>query len=190
MVTAEAPVAAATQPQQPLAAPVAPQAAPSAKTTPALVSPVVPVQARPTTPAAGKAILKLTAPQTVAVNEDFQVRVNIANATDMYGGVIAVQFDPALMSFVAAEEGTFLKKDGKPTSFQYTFNKDKGRANLNFTRIGGVGGVSGTGELAVITFKAKGKGSANLGLSDVHVLPPTGSKPLETETFSTVTAIQ
>ena len=179
------------QPAPAVAAPV--QVAPSAKIAPAIVPPVTPIKT--SGPAAdaeatGKAVLNVTAPQTVKVNDDFLVHVTVSDVTNMYAGVLALQYDPALMTLVSAAEGTFLKKDGKTTTFQYTYNKDKGRVNVNFTRIGAVGGVSGSGELAVISFKAKGKGSATLGLSDVHILPPTGSKPFKADTFSTVTTIQ
>ncbi len=104
--------------------------------------------------------------------------------------MFAVKYNPALLTLVSATEGTFLKNDGKPTSFKYTFNKANGLVNINGSRLGAVGGASGSGSLAVITFKAKEKGTATLGLSNVHILPPTGTTPLATDIFSTVIAIQ
>jgi hypothetical protein len=83
-----------------------------------------------------------------------------------------------------------MKSDGKPTSFQHTFNREKGRVNINLYRVGNVGGASGSGTLAVLTFRATAKGSAKLDLSNAYILVPGGSKPLTADVFSTATEVQ
>jgi general secretion pathway protein D len=94
------------------------------------------------------------------------------------------------MDFVGATEGPFLKNDGKPTSFTTNLKKDKGRVSINLSRLGDVGGVSGSGTLAVLTLKAKAKGAANLNLSDAYLLSPGGSKPMNADIYNTVTDVQ
>jgi general secretion pathway protein D len=136
-----------------------------------------------------KIVLKITAPKTVKVNDEFKVDVVVSDVTNMYNGKLVLQFDPVLLEFVGAEEGGFLKSDGKPTSFQHTFNRIKGRVNLNLYRIGNVGGASGSGTLAVLTFKAMTKGSAKLEINNAYYLTPGGSKPLTSDVISTTTEV-
>jgi general secretion pathway protein D len=134
--------------------------------------------------------LNIKAPKTVKVNNVVRIEVLVADVKNMYNGMLAVQFDPALMDFFTAEEGGFLKQDGKPTSFQHVVNNDEGRVNLNLYRIGNIGGISGSGTLAVLTFKAKSKGVVNLRLSDAYILAPGGSKPINADLYGSAVEIQ
>ncbi|MCM2357495.1 MAG: cohesin domain-containing protein, partial [Geobacteraceae bacterium] len=195
----------------PEALPSAPaKAVPAAPQVPAKVAPpaaVAPVQeaapAAPPSPAPqaqqpatgaeapvpSRIVLDIAAPQTAKLNEEFRVEVMVAEAVNMYNARFTLEFDPALVDFVGAAEGAFLKQDGKPTSFTSQVNKETGRIDINLRRVGEVGGVSGAGALAVITFKAKGKGSVNLGFGGADAFAP-GGKPLDADLYSTVTEVQ
>lgn len=192
------PIVATAPATPPAAVPATPPAA-----VPPAVPPVVPAAVPPVpaakviapspgadSQAASKIILNVVAPKTAKVDDVIQVEVAVSEAVNMYNGVLIFQFDPTLMDVVMATEGPFLKKDGKPASFQYTVTKGKGRVIITVSRLGDIGGVSGSGTLAVLTLKAKAKGSANLGLSEVYVLPPGGTKPMNADIYSTVTNVQ
>jgi general secretion pathway protein D len=190
-----APPAPAAQAQPTVAAPASPQVAVPVIPAPAAAPPAPAAQAVPPLPGAGnlsenKVVLKIAAPKTVKVNDEFKVDVVVSDVTNMYNGMFVLQFNPVLLEFAGAGEGGFLKSDGKPTSFQHTFNRDKGMVNLNLYRIGNVGGASGSGTLAVLTFKALTKGSAKLELSNAYFLAPGGSKPFIADLFSTATEVQ
>jgi len=62
---------------------------------------------------AGKASLKILAPTTVKVNDIVRIEVLVADVNNMYNEILTVQFDSALMDLVGAEEGGFMKQDGK-----------------------------------------------------------------------------
>ena len=140
--------------------------------------------------ATNKIIFNVVAPKAAKVNDVFQVEVSVSEAVNIYNGVLIFQFDSTLMDFIGATEGPFLKNDGKPTSFSTYLKKDKGRVSINLSRLGDVGGVSGSGTLAVLTLKAKAKGAANLGLSEAYVLSQGSSTPVNADIYSTVTNVQ
>ena len=98
-------------------------------------------------------------------------------------------FPPAIDHRVRAAEGAFLKKDGKPTSFAPQAHQEIGRIEMNLGRVGDVGGVSGSGTLAVITFRGKAKGSVNLGFENADFFAP-GGEPLDADIYSAVTEVQ
>jgi general secretion pathway protein D len=172
------------------AAPVAP-AIPSTQTAPA--SPAIPVP--PAIPAANApaaasgTILNITVPPTVRLNERFSVGIAAANATNLYSAPFVLAYDPAILDFEGANEGPFLKNDGKPTSFQAIRTKNAGQVTVNLSRVGNTGGVNGAGMLVSLTFKAKNQGSANLGFSTVHFTDP-GGKPLDVMPFNAVVEVK
>ncbi len=166
----------------PVTAPPAPVPAPAAKAQP----PASVADAK----SAKKLVLNVVAPKSVKVNNEFQVEVVVADVVNMHTGMLVVQFDPALLDFVGAAEGAFLKSDGKPTSFSTSLKKEKGRLNISLNRIGDAGGVSGAGTLAVLTFKAKAKGAAELGLGEAYVLSQGSAKSMDADIHGTVTEVQ
>lgn len=179
-----APPAAAAAPAPPAAAaPVAPPAAPPVPSTQAL-PPVSEESLIPT-----GAVLNIVAPQTTKINEEFRVEVVVSDVVNLHHARFALEFDSTLVDFVRAAEGTFLKKDGKPTSFAPQANQEIGLIDINLGRVGDVGGVSGAGTLAVITFKAKAKGSVNLGFESADFYA-TGGEPLDADIYSAVTEVQ
>jgi general secretion pathway protein D len=72
-----------------------------------------------------------------------------------------------------------MKKDGKATAFKYRSNANRSQITLDLRRVGDVGGISGSGTLAVLTFKAKAKGVDTVRFKGAYVLSTEGSKPAE-----------
>jgi general secretion pathway protein D len=128
---------------------------------------------------ANAVVLDIAAPQTSKVNDVFRVEVQVSNAVNMADAVLVLEYDPVLTDFVGAEEGTFLKKDGKATSFNARANSNKALITFGLGRVGDVGGISGSGSLAVITFKAKAKGVVNLKFKGASISTPGGGNPVE-----------
>jgi len=161
-------------PAAPPAMPVAPpsQGAPSApggQIAPApqtsVVAPLLP--AAPGQAAAAnvpsRINLNITAPSSIRVNDRFNINIVASNATDLNNALFVLSFDPALLDYDGASEGAFLKMDGKQTSFQATGVKNSGQVSVNLRRAGNIGGVTGSGVLAVLSFKAKAPGTVGLG---------------------------
>ncbi len=159
----------------------------SAQTVPApeAKSPVAGTSPQP--PAS--AVLNITAPQKAKVGDQFRVEVVVSEVTNLYNARFALEFDPALVDVVEVAEGPFLKKDGKPTTFTSKVNKDVGRIDINLGKAGEVSGGSGSGTLAIITFKAKMKGSVNMGFGGADIFAP-GGVPMNADLYSTVTEVQ
>lgn len=127
--------------------------------------------------------LNISAPAEVKVNQEFRVEVVISEAQNLYNAPFTLEFDPAYLDFVRAAEGTFLKKDGKPTTFTAKANSEIGLIDVSLARVGAVGGVSGSGSLAVFTFKAKEKGSVNMGFGSADFASPDGN-PMDADLYS------
>ncbi|MBI1822874.1 MAG: hypothetical protein HY200_07685 [Nitrospirae bacterium] len=73
---------------------------------------------------------------------------------------IAFSFNPALLDLKRAVEGSFLKSDGKQTSFVTSVNAVTGQVNIHLVRIGETEGKSGSGTIGTLTFLGKRKGEA------------------------------
>jgi len=108
---------------------------------------------------------------------------------NLYSAPFVLAYDPAILDFEGANEGPFLKNDGKPTSFQATRTKNSGQVTVNLSRVGNTGGVNGAGVLSTLTFKAKSPGSAKLGFSTVHFTDP-GGKPIDVIPFNAVVEVK
>jgi len=164
------------------------QIAPAAQTS--VVAPLLP--AAPALPAApGQAAaaiarprinLNITAPSSIRMNDRFNINIVASNATDLTNALFVLSFDPALLDYDGASEGAFLKMDGKQTSFQATGIKNSGQVSVNLRRTGNTGGVTGSGVLAVLSFKAKSPGTAGLGFQSSE-LTDSGGKSLSVIPF-------
>ena len=105
----------------------------------------------------------------------------IENVTDLAGWQLNITFNPAMLQAVEVKEGGFLKQKGGNTFFQEgNIDNTAGEiTGLIGTRIGD-DGVSGTGTLLSITFKAQATGedflrfrNVKLGQSNREVMPHT-----------------
>lgn len=175
------------------------QATPSNVPPANVASPVPPVPA-PSVPApqakspttgqtSSRIILDVSAPQTVKVNDQFNVDVVVSEAVNLYKANFSFEYDPMLVDVVSVAEGPFLKQDSKPTTFSSQIKKDAGRIEINLGKTGDAKGVSGSGTLATITFKAKMKGPVNMGFGGADIFA-SGGAPMNADFYSTVTEVQ
>lgn len=124
------------------------------------------------TPPPGRGALYISAPKGVKVDQEFTVGVSLSDVTNLYGVSLNLSYDPGLFEFITVTEGGFLKQDGKSTSFMHAVNAAEGRVTVGMTRLGGVGGVSGSGGLFSAVFRAKGEGTAIITPQDGALKDP------------------
>lgn len=181
----QAPAAQPPAPPAPLPAlPPAPPQPEPAQTQPA--SPPEPVQ-----PAAagGGVNLSIGAPAAVAPGRQFNAEIRIAGASDLSRTPFKLAFDPAVLEFIGALEGNFLKQGGARTDFRTSLDRQSGTLEVIMGRSAGGSGASGSGTLATIIFKARKPGYAGLGLQNATFATSKGA-PVEVTPYSSAVEIR
>ncbi len=107
---------------------------------------------------------------TVQVGQEMRVELTAGGIKDLYGGIITLSYDPKVLDFKTASEGTFLRKDGQPTSFLFSNNINAGTVDIYITRIGGRGGVGGSGSLCTLVFQGKSGGTSEITMKSVKLM--------------------
>lgn len=104
----------------------------------------------------------------VSQGSTFTRTVAVQNLKGTFFAAFDITYDPAVIEFQSAAEGTFLNKSGADaTSVQVALqNAAQGRVVVGLTRLGPVGEVSGDGTLLTLTFKAVGPGAATLAFTN------------------------
>jgi general secretion pathway protein D len=156
------------------AAPTPPPAnyVPGAQTTPAAPTPTpAPAAQTPATPTVGGPPISFTVvppESSQPVGSTFQVAVMLGNGHDVSSVPLQLQFNPALLQLVNVDAGDFLGKDGQAVSLVH--REDKGLVAISSIRPPNTAGVSGTGSLCTLTFKAIAPGDSTLTLVKVGAL--------------------
>jgi general secretion pathway protein D len=167
----------------PAAAPIAtPTATPASKISPAFATQVVP-------PPAKRGLVQIAAPAGIDVGQQFNVDIKAGDVQNLAGVFLVLNYDPKIVDYVSAAEGSFLKKDGKPTIYSATANVAKGTLLINLSRTPDSGGVSGAGTLVSAQFRAKAKGAASFGFQRANFTSADGN-PLEMLPFSTAVNVR
>ena len=101
----------------------------------------------------------------IHIGDTFTFDVRAENVVDLAGWQFDIAFDPTVLEAVDVSEGEFLKTDGGSTFFQ------SGRIDNTAGKITGLiagriseGGVSGSGSVLQVRFKAKAEGETELAL--------------------------
>lgn len=116
------------------------------------------------------AVLELRPPDApVSVGQEARFELMAGGAKDLYGAIVTLSYDPRVVEFKMASEGTLLKKDNQQTSFLFSNNIKAGTVDIYMTRIGDVGGVDGAGSLCALVFQAKSGGTSELSLTSVKL---------------------
>lgn len=134
------------------------------------------VTSSPVASIAGEPKVFIQGPLLVNAGASVTYEVKVDELKTLYSAPLFVTFSPDLLEFVSAEEGDFLNRDGVTTIFTSSPNREKGELIVGFKQGSGAKGTSGGGVLMRITFKAKGKGIAALGLSRVNFRMPDGTR--------------
>ena len=105
---------------------------------------------------------------TVSPGETFDSSVELRNVGDTFFAAFDILYDPTVVEYVDAREGSFLNQEGTgPTAFRVgPHDEEPGRLKVGLTRLGPIGDVSGSGTLLTLTFKALDYGSTTLAFSN------------------------
>jgi general secretion pathway protein D len=131
-------------------------------------------QAQPPSPAAtagGPPISFAVAPadSNQSVGSTFQVAVMLNNGKDVFSVPLQLQFNSAVLQLVNVDAGDFLGRDGQATSIVHR-DDGNGLVAISTNRPPNAAGVTGSGSLCTLTFKAIAPGNANLSLVKVGAL--------------------
>ena len=103
----------------------------------------------------------------VHMDDTFTLDIWAENVFDLAGWQFDIAFDPAILEAIDVSEGDFLKSDGGTTFFQrgHIDNAAGKITGLSAARLTD-GGVSGSGSLLQVRFKAKSEGESELALGN------------------------
>ena len=99
-----------------------------------------------------------------AVGSTFQVAVMLTGGQDIYSVPMQIQFDPHLLQLVNVDSGNFLSKDGQPATIAHRLESN-GLVTIATARPPGAKGVSGQGQVCMLTFKAAAAGDATIAFA-------------------------
>jgi len=171
--TVARPVPAAVPAPVPVPAPVA---APVPVPAPVAAPAPTPVPTPPPAPApVQRALLQIAAPESVKVGQQFNVDIKVSGVTNLSSAPFVLTYDPIFVEYVSMAEGSFMKSDGKPTTYSSKADPAAGSLTVSLARAAGSGGVSGGGGLATVVFRAKNQGPASFAFRNVSFTGTNGS---------------
>ena len=111
----------------------------------------------------------------IHIGDTFTLNIRAENVFDFAGWQFDIAFDPAALEAVNVSEGNFLKTDGGTTFFQGgTIDNAAGKiTGLSAARLS-TQGVSGTGVILQVRFRAKSAGETELVLQNFEFGTATG----------------
>jgi general secretion pathway protein D len=125
-------------------------------------------------PEKGPAILSFVAPEAVEKDQVFSVAVQVRGIENLYSAPLFVKYDPAMLEMVNLNEGLFLKQDGQSTVFSNSPNRTTGQVIVGYKQGTGGKGVSGSGILFNLNFKALAEGETGLEVNRINFRNPEG----------------
>ncbi len=104
--------------------------------------------------------LTLNAPAVAPkTGSTFSVAVNVSGGQDVFSVPLQVQYDPAKLTLINVDAGNYLGKDGQAVALVHR-DDGAGGVAVSASRPPGVAGITGAGQLAVLTFQAKAAGDS------------------------------
>ena len=146
--------------------------------------PILPAkpQARPIQEAAGKASVKFLPTQATAqINGTVSVSLMVDNAADLASTPMQIRFDPKILQLSDVVRGNLLASDGQQVAFSKNVLNDTGEATVNVSRFPATGGVSGSGSIVTLVFRAVRQGDTIVTVPSL-VLRNSQSQPIVTAT--------
>jgi hypothetical protein len=112
-------------------------------------------------------ILSMGAPEFASTGQSFMAEVVALGVQDLGHVGFYVRYPETLLMGVTAEDGGFLTSDGEQASFQVRVRQDKGLVIVGISRYSKTVGVSGSGTVLRMTFRALAPGDATLSFTNV-----------------------
>ena len=155
-------------------------------------TPVSPIQSIAPSAAVDQALpgmLQISAPSNVSTGQQFGVVINLNNAFDIASAPFLLNYDPAYVQFVSALEGGFFTKAGKTALFSSKPDPKAGTVEISLVKTAGDSGVTGSGDIATVQFRAVNAGAANFSFGNLAFSAADG-KPVNILPFSTLVEIK
>ena len=113
----------------------------------------------------------------IHLGDTFTLNIRAENISNLAGWQFDIAFDPAALEAIDVNEGDFLNMDGGSTFFQGgSIDNAAGKiTQLSAARLSSQG-VTGTGTLLQVTFKAKSVGETELALENFEFADITGQE--------------
>lgn len=100
---------------------------------------------------------------TQSVGNTFQEQVVLQNGRDVYAVPMQVQYDQKRLELINVDVGDLLGRDGQSVALVHRV--DNGNVVISTSRPPGVGGISGSGSICTLTFKALAPGDASIAIT-------------------------
>lgn len=120
------------------------------------------------------AAISFAGPQQVAQGQVFDVSVAVSNVEQLYSAPLFVSYDPAVLELLSINEGDFLKQEGETTVFSSSPNHATGQVIVGYKQGSDGRGVSGSGTLFSLNFRALASGNARLETNRINFRDPHG----------------
>jgi general secretion pathway protein D len=116
---------------------------------------------------------------TAQVNKDVRVAVSVLGGQDIFSLPLQVQYDSTKLTFLGVDSGYFLGRDGQAVAL---VNRDDGAGEVTITasRPPGTAGVTGSGDICFLRFKAHAVGEAVVE-SDTSIAQDSHQKSVRLE---------
>ncbi len=106
----------------------------------------------------------------------FTLSIHVNDIQDLYGTAFTISWDPTLLLFLDAAEGSFLSNGGYQTSFLASLEENyPGRLIVGYTRLGQEPGANGSGLICTLSFKALREGESSVIFINADAFNSTGS---------------
>jgi len=109
---------------------------------------------------------------TASLNQEVSFAAEIQNAKNLTEANVSLRYDPKVLEFKRAVEGSFMKSDGQETAFVTADNPVDGLINLRIRRMAKGGGAAGSGTLFDLSFASKAVGSSTILFQPSQFLGP------------------
>jgi len=110
---------------------------------------------------------------SVLKGSESEAEITISDGVNIGSVPFYLDYDPNIIDIVSVEEGPFMGSDGATTAFMSSIHKQRGRIIIGLSRVGAVGGISGSGTLIKILFRGIKQGNSPLAFSHEQVLDPS-----------------
>lgn len=101
------------------------------------------------------------------------LEVRAQGVTDLYGVAFDLTYPASVLAFEGWSEGELLRQGGIATSVQVA--QQSGRLVVGATRLGVVGGVTGSGTILTLSFRAIAAGTGPLEFADPSAVAANGT---------------
>jgi general secretion pathway protein D len=110
------------------------------------------------------------------VGNPFGVNLVFQGVTDAYATSLQLNYDSRFVEVESVANGGFLSESGRPVAVVHTDDPTTGTSQVSVSLPPNANGVSGTGPIVSITFRAKAVGTTRISVSRMIVRDPSGKQ--------------